>query len=105
MDATDTAEIMRQEYMKRLEETSPQAQFSPPPVIQDDAKMAAYLSPTLITIPLVVVLIIVLASTAQIAIKIFVLLLVIISLGAYYAERNNINLVKYVKSTSKSRLE
>jgi len=64
----------------------------------NERNYSKYLSPTLITLPLVIVLIVVLASSAHIAVKIIALILVVISIGFYYAERNDINLIKYVSS-------
>lgn len=60
-------------------------------------KYSKYLYPTLITLPLIIVLILIVASTAQMGIKIFAIILVLISLIAYYGYSQNINILQYIK--------
>jgi len=69
----------------------------PPPAGYD--KYSKYLYPTLITLPIVIVLILILASSAQMVIKIFAVVFILLSLFSYYAQQQNINILKYIKKS------
>jgi len=61
------------------------------------AKNSQYLYPTLITLPIVVALIIIIASNTHISIKIIVVIILIIALTFYALEKKDVDLLKYIK--------
>lgn len=63
----------------------------------DYDKYSKYLYPTLIALPMVIVLILILASSAQMVIKIFAIIFILLSLFSFYAQQQNINILKYIK--------
>lgn len=60
--------------------------------------LSKYLYPTMIILPIVVTVILILASKAHIAIKIITIILLIMVIAVYHLQQNNIDLLKYFSS-------
>lgn len=65
------------------------------PIVEKEKN--AYLYPTLIALPLLIAIIIVIASNIQLAVKILLIGLLIISMIFFYMERKHVDLLKYIK--------
>jgi hypothetical protein len=67
---------------------------------ENDAEMSKYIYPTLIILPIIIVIILVLFSSAEKIIKFLVTILALITCVAFYMKQQNINIVKF---TNKQR--
>lgn len=96
MASLTDAMVFESRYSEILKERESVA--TPPiitPVIEPKNEMSRYLYPTLIMLPLVISAILILASQAQLVIKIITVILLIVSIVAFNMHLKNIDIAAY----------
>lgn len=68
---------------------------------ENETNKSKYLYPSLVIIPIFISILIILASSAQLAIKIFAIILLLIALFAFYCLQKNINILQYFNKNKK----